>query len=54
VIPDAGQVIAEIGVDAFPTHMIISKDGEIAARLLGGGPDRADELGRLIDQALAE
>jgi thiol-disulfide isomerase/thioredoxin len=54
VIPAAISVFEAMEVDSFPTHMIISKQGEIAARQFGAGPDRAEELGRLIDQALAE
>lgn len=42
------------GVDSFPQHVVIDKQGRIVARLSGGTDTRHEDLQPLIDEALSE
>jgi hypothetical protein len=42
------------GVDSLPVHVVVGRQGDVVARLTGAGEGRAEQLGRLIDQALAQ
>ncbi|MBN1273521.1 MAG: redoxin domain-containing protein [Candidatus Aminicenantes bacterium] len=48
IIPDASKTASIYKVEAFPTHVIIDKQGKIAYRLVGGSPDRHEQLRPLI------
>ena len=52
IIPAASKVSEDYQVQAFPTHVIIGKDGQIISRLTGGSEKRHDDLRPLIERAL--
>jgi thiol-disulfide isomerase/thioredoxin len=54
VIPRAWMAFQSYGVDSLPVHVVVGRQGDIVARLTGAGEGRAEQLGRLIDQALAQ
>jgi thiol-disulfide isomerase/thioredoxin len=54
VIPRAWMAFESYGVDSLPVHVVVGRQGDIVARLTGAGEERAEQLGRLIDQALAQ
>ncbi len=47
IIPNSGEIAKKYRVSAYPTHIIIDKEGNIAARLSGGSKERHNDL-RLI------
>lgn len=53
IIPAAGAVFTSYQVSSLPVHVVIGRQGEIVARLTGAGEERADQLSRIIEQALA-
>jgi thiol-disulfide isomerase/thioredoxin len=53
VIPRAWMAFQSYHVDSLPVHVVVGRQGEIVARLTGAGEGRADQMDRLIDQALA-
>jgi thiol-disulfide isomerase/thioredoxin len=52
IVADAGKTADAYDVSAYPTHLIIGKDGQIVARLSGGSDHRHEELRPLIERAL--
>jgi thiol-disulfide isomerase/thioredoxin len=49
IIPDAGKIAEEYKVTAYPTHIIINKDGKVVARIIGGGEGIKSSLTNIID-----
>ena len=49
VIPKAGEIAELYGAEAYPTHIIINKKGEIEYRLTGGSPERHKQIRPLIN-----
>ncbi|MBN2266544.1 MAG: TlpA family protein disulfide reductase [Candidatus Aminicenantes bacterium] len=52
IVPESAEIARLYGVSAFPTHILINKNGEIAYFLTGGSPDRHDQLRPLIKNLL--
>lgn len=50
VVPDAGELHGEFEVSAYPTHMIVDREGRIRHVLSGGDRDTDDRLRPLIRQ----
>lgn len=53
IIPAASKTAEAYEVNAYPTHVIIGKDGQIISRLTGGSDKRHDDLRPLIERALS-
>ncbi|MHC4991712.1 MAG: TlpA family protein disulfide reductase, partial [Planctomycetota bacterium] len=54
IVPSAGHLTQLFEARSYPTHLIIDREGRIAARLVGGSKDRHEDLRPLIERALAE
>lgn len=54
IVASAGHVASRYKVQAWPTHVIIDKQGRITATLVGGGVDQDERLRPLIERALRE
>jgi peroxiredoxin len=54
VIPDGEALSTLYEVNAYPTHVIIDKKGQIVGRLTGGNDKRHEQIRPLILRALAE
>jgi len=54
VIPRASAVFRSYDIDSLPVHVVVGREGEVVARLGGAGEQRAGQIGRLVDRALAE
>ncbi|HAA16604.1 MAG TPA: hypothetical protein DCE41_34800, partial [Cytophagales bacterium] len=52
IIPDADGIATEYGVQAYPTHVVIDKEGRIQSTLTGGSETRHEDLKPLIDRLL--
>lgn len=52
IIPAASKMASLFKAEAFPTHIIIDKQGRMAYRLTGGSPDRHEQLRPLIKTLL--
>jgi peroxiredoxin len=52
IVPKASAICSLFNVSAYPTHIIINKQGYIEFLLLGGSPDRDEELRPLIKNLL--
>ena len=52
IIPAASKTAEAYEVSAYPTHVVIGKDGQIISRLTGGSDKRHDDLRPLIERAL--
>lgn len=52
VVPDASALVKSFGVELFPTHILIGKDGRIEFFLTGGSADRDTDLRVMIEQLL--
>jgi|GEM_PF-1155249 len=52
IIPGAHEVSSFYGVQAFPTHVIIDKMGNIRSTLTGGSAERHEQIKPLIDRLL--
>jgi thiol-disulfide isomerase/thioredoxin len=48
IVPEAGAIASLFGATAFPTHIMINKNGEIEFFSLGGSLDKYEELRPLI------
>jgi thiol-disulfide isomerase/thioredoxin len=48
IVPGADAVAAALGIESYPSHVIISPEGKIESMLVGAGPSRADELKAII------
>jgi len=53
IVPAASKTAEAYEVNAYPTHVIIGKDGQIISRLTGGSDTRHDDLRPLIERALS-
>lgn len=54
VIPKASEVREKYGVDVFPTHIIIDRNGMNIGQLVGGSETRHEDLRPLIERALGQ
>lgn len=52
VVPDASALVKSFGVELFPTHVLIDKEGRIEYFLTGGSTDRDKDLRVMIEQLL--
>jgi peroxiredoxin len=52
IVAEASAIRSLFGVSAYPTHVIINKQGQIEFTLVGGSPDRDTELRPLIKNLL--
>ncbi len=53
VIPEAGAfIVTQMGISAFPTHIIVGPEGQIEATFRGAGEKRPQELRLLISRLL--
>jgi len=52
IVAEASAIRSLYGVSAFPTHVIINKQGQIEFFLLGGSPNQEEELRPLIKNLL--
>jgi peroxiredoxin len=52
IVAEASAIRSLFGVSAFPTHVIINKQGQIEFFLLGGSPNQDEELRPLIKNLL--
>jgi peroxiredoxin len=52
IVPKSGKIVADYGVKIFPTHVIISKSGQVEFSLTGGSEDRHEQLRPLIKNLL--
>lgn len=54
IIPHAGDfAMGQMGISAYPTHVIIDQEGRTEATFRGAGPNRPDELRQVIARLLA-
>ena len=53
IVPAAGRVFNDFEVMSLPVHVVIGSQGELLSRLNGAGEARAEQIARIIDQALA-
>ena len=52
IVPNAGKIADQFRVRAYPTHIIINKEGRIEFRLMGGSENRHEQLRPLIVDVL--
>jgi peroxiredoxin len=52
IVPNAGKIAGQFRVRAYPTHIIINKEGRIEFRLMGGSENRHEQLRPLIVDVL--
>ncbi|MGD2246202.1 MAG: TlpA disulfide reductase family protein [Candidatus Aminicenantes bacterium] len=52
IVAEASAICSLFGVSAYPTHVIINKQGQIEFLLLGGSPNQDDKLRPLIKNLL--
>jgi thioredoxin-related protein len=52
IIPSAEEIAQRFGVSAYPTHILIDREGRVALKLTGGDEKRAEDLRILIDRML--
>ena len=52
IIPDARKIVEMYKVSAFPTHIIVNKDGIIITRIAGGGIGIKNSLSNIIENNL--
>ncbi len=53
IVLHASEIAAKFGINTFPSHVIIGRDGKIEATLIGGGPnvrDLATIVARLVSK----
>lgn len=52
IVPKASEVSQKYGVEAFPTHIVIDRNGMNIGQLVGGSETRHEDLRPLIQRAL--
>ena len=52
IIPDSRNIVETYKVSAYPTHIIVNKDGKIVTRIIGGGKGIKSSLTNIIDNNL--
>jgi len=52
IVPEASKVADMYGVQGYPTHVVINRQGMVAARLIGGSETRHEDIRPFIAQAL--
>lgn len=52
IVPKASEVSQKYGVEAFPTHIVIDRNGMNIGQLVGGSETRHEDLRPLIERAL--
>jgi peroxiredoxin len=52
IVPDASKIAALYGVNVYPTHVLINKNGQVEFMLTGGSEDRHEQLRPLIKNLL--
>jgi peroxiredoxin len=52
IVPKAREVSQKYGVEGFPTHIVIDRNGMNVGRLVGGTEKRHEDLRPLIERAL--
>jgi len=53
IVADGAQIASKYGVGAYPTHIVIAKDGTISSQSIGGSTDIDTSLRLRINRALA-
>jgi thiol-disulfide isomerase/thioredoxin len=53
IAPRAGAVFKAFGIDSVPVHVVVGRQGEVVARLTGASDEKAEEISRIVDRALA-
>jgi thiol-disulfide isomerase/thioredoxin len=48
IVPRADKIATQFGIEAYPSHVIIGRDGKIESRLTGAGEHRAEELQTIV------
>jgi peroxiredoxin len=55
IVPEGSKIAQTYELNgAYPTHIVIGRDGRIISRLTGGSDKRHDDLSPLIERALSE
>jgi len=55
IVPDGSKIAQTYELNgAYPTHIVIGRDGRIISRLTGGSDKRHDDLSPLIERALSD
>ncbi len=54
VLPNAQSLIADLGLEYFPTHMIVDKSGKILDINVGGTYNIGEEIGKKLSWLLSE
>ncbi len=52
IVPKAREVSQKYGVEGYPTHIVIDRNGMNVGRLMGGSEKRHEDLRPLIERAL--
>lgn len=52
IVPESQAIAQNYGVQAYPTHIILNREGKIEYRLTGGSPTRHEQLRPLINNLL--
>jgi thiol-disulfide isomerase/thioredoxin len=52
VVPNAGKIASQFGVESYPSHAIVGKDGTLESFLMGAGEHRAEQLKTVITRLL--
>lgn len=52
IVPGAGSLISHFGVEIWPTHIVIARDGTVAARITGAGERTRGALEKKIEELL--
>ena len=48
IVPEADGILDQFNVAAFPTHIVIDRDGRIEAMMVGAGERRPEEVRRVL------
>jgi peroxiredoxin len=48
IVAGSSSIVKQYGVSAYPTHVLINKQGQIEFTMTGGSPERHEELRPLI------
>jgi thioredoxin-related protein len=52
IVPKASEVSQKYGVEGYPTHIVIDRNGMNIGQLVGGSETRHEDLRPLIQRAL--
>jgi peroxiredoxin len=54
IVPDADDICQKLGVNGYPTHIIIGKDGKTLGYEMGGNEHQDEQMRPKIEQALGK